>query len=123
MERARGIGGAFMKSSTPEALKDWYVGMLGLPTDDDGYVVIPWRTVDGEVATTTLGFFDATTDYFPGPTMLNFRVANLDAMLEQLRAAGVAVSDDVMEHPYGRFGWCTDPDGNKVELWEPIEGQ
>lgn len=123
VERAEGIGGAFRKSADPEALRDWYVANLGLPTDKDGYVVIPWQTADGSPATTTLGFFSSNSDYFPGAAMLNFRVGDLDAMLEQLRNAGVEVTDEVMDHPYGRFGWCTDPDGNRVELWQPIEGQ
>jgi glyoxylase I family protein len=71
---------------------------------------------------TVFSTFAQDTDYFgraDQQAMINFRVRNLDAMLAQLRAAGAAVSDEIQEEPYGRFGWATDPEGNRFELWEP----
>jgi predicted enzyme related to lactoylglutathione lyase len=68
---------------------------------------------------TVWSIFPADTTYFDGPLMVNYRVRDLDAMLAQLRAAGVEVSEQVQDSEFGRFGWATDPDGNRLELWEP----
>jgi len=116
MERVLGIGGYFLRAADPEALAAWYRECLGLDAGEHGL----WRQDDGP---TVFATFAAGTDYFgPGDqrAMLNFRVADLDAMLAQLRAAGADVADDVQEMDgVGRFGWVTDPAGNRIELWQP----
>jgi predicted enzyme related to lactoylglutathione lyase len=115
MERVLGIGGYFIRSSDPAALGTWYRDCLGLDADDNGV----WHQ---ETGTTVFAPFEVGTDYFGShsqQTMLNFRVGDLDAMLTQLRSMGadVAVETQVMEG-VGRFGWVTDPDGNRIELWQ-----
>ncbi|WP_375482957.1 VOC family protein [uncultured Jatrophihabitans sp.] len=116
MERVLGIGGYFVRSPDPAALSAWYRDCLGLDLDDNGL----WRQAPGE---TVFAAFDADTDYFGAraqQTMLNFRVADLAAMLAQLRTLGAAVADETQDlDGVGRFGWVTDPDGNRVELWQP----
>lgn len=116
MERVTGIGGVFLRSADPDALGAWYRDHLGIGLDPDE----PWQQ---EAGPTVFAWFAADTDYFGSPrqqVMLNFRVRDLDAMLAQLRAAGADVSDDVQDMDgVGRFGWVTDPDGNRVELWQP----
>lgn len=124
-ERVTGVGGVFWKASDPDALRDWYVERLGLPLDQTGVIVVPWTHEDGAPGSTVVAPFPADTTYFEpsdAPYMLNFRVADLDAMLAQLRAEGCTVVDRVEEMEFGRFGWVIDPEGNKIELWEPIEG-
>ncbi|WP_114240864.1 VOC family protein [Dyella sp. C9] len=120
MAKVIGLGGIFFKSRDPKALSQWYAQHLGLPVDDWGGA--RWSE-DGERAGYTLWSpFAANTEYF-GPTtqsyMINLRVDDLHALLAKLRAAGVAVDERVEESEYGRFGWITDPDGTRIELWEP----
>jgi predicted enzyme related to lactoylglutathione lyase len=118
MERVLGIGGYFIRASDPAALGAWYRDCLGLDADEHGL----WQQ---ETGPTVFAPFDSGTDYFGSPTqqtMLNFRVRDLDAMLAQLREKGATVSDDVQEMDgVGRFGWVTDPDGNRIELWQSAE--
>jgi predicted enzyme related to lactoylglutathione lyase len=118
MERVLGIGGYFMRASDPTALADWYRDALGLETDKYG----SWQQEPGQ---TVFAPFDSDTDYFGSPTqqtMLNFRVRNLDAMLAQLREKGAAVSPEIQDMDgVGRFGWVTDPEGNRIELWQPAD--
>jgi predicted enzyme related to lactoylglutathione lyase len=124
-QRVTGIGGVFWKAADPGALQDWYVERLGVPLDKTGVAVLGWRQADGSPASTVVGPFPADTTYFApsdAPFMLNFRVSDLDAMLAQLRADGCTVLDQIEEMEFGRFGWVVDPEGNKVELWEPAEG-
>lgn len=115
MERVLGIGGYFIRATDPPALTAWYRDQLGLDIDEYGQ----WNPPAGP---TVFAAFERDTDYFGSRTqqaMLNFRVGDLDAMLAQLRAAGADVLDDVQElEGVGRFGWVTDPEGNRVELWE-----
>ena len=117
MERVTGLGGAFFRARDPEALKEWYVEHLGLEAHPDGAVV--FRSDPG--ATTVWAPFDHDTEYFGGPSqhMLNYRVRDLDA---KLRDAGVRVENALEESEYGRFGWARDPEGNRIELWEPAPG-
>ncbi|MEU6386075.1 VOC family protein [Streptomyces bauhiniae] len=116
MERVLGIGGYFLRAADPTALNTWYRDCLGLDADAHGL----WEQGPGP---TVFATFDSGTDYFGSrsqQTMLNFRVADLDAMLAQLRAKGADVSDEIQEmEGVGRFGWVTDPEGNRVELWQP----
>jgi len=116
VERVTGIGGYFIRAADPAALSDWYRDCLGLDADDHGL----WHQ---EIGPTVFATFETETDYFGSPTqqtMINFRARDLDAMLAQLHLKGAAVIEDVQEmEGVGRFGWVTDPEGNRVELWQP----
>jgi len=118
-ERVEGIGGLFFRSHDPKALAEWYQRHLGIdptPTDYDQPV---WRQTAGP---TVFAPFPRDTKYFGSPQqawMVNFRVGNLDAMVAQLRATGIAVDIDSKVYPNGRFARLHDPDGNPIELWEP----
>ncbi|ACU75005.1 Glyoxalase/bleomycin resistance protein/dioxygenase [Catenulispora acidiphila DSM 44928] len=115
MERVLGIGGYFLRAADPTALAAWYRDALGLDTDEHGQ----WQQ---EAGPSVFAPFAADTGYFGSraqQTMLNFRVRDLDAMLRQLREKGAAVEADVQEMDgIGRFGWVTDPEGNRIELWQ-----
>jgi catechol 2,3-dioxygenase-like lactoylglutathione lyase family enzyme len=123
MERVLGIGGVFFKAKDPAKLKAWYRDNLGLPTNEQGETLF---STEGDPAPLLVWSpFPADTTYFEpskAPFMINFRVKDLRAMLAQLRAAGAAVDDKVQEESYGKFGWVMDPEGNKVELWQPPPG-
>jgi predicted enzyme related to lactoylglutathione lyase len=124
MERVTGIGGIFFKADNPERLAAWYRKHLGLAQAEGGSSVFEWREkADPErTGMTVWSPFPRDTRYFDPsrtPFMINYRVADLDAMLVQLRAAGVSVDERVEESEYGRFGWVMDPEGNRIELWEP----
>jgi predicted enzyme related to lactoylglutathione lyase len=117
MERVTGIGGVFLRAKDPLALNAWYVEHLGLPLHDDGHVVF-----QNANATYVWAPFAEDTDYWPAEKqgMVNFTVRDLDAMLAQLRAAGVEVDEKIeLLEGIGRFGWAVDPEGNRFELWEP----
>ena len=122
MERAVGIGGVFIRAKDPAALARWYHDAFGIPTYPPASDAAPesWWQAAGP---TVWSAFDADTDYFgriEQGSMVNFRVRNLDAMRDQLRAAGAVVLDQTEEmQGLGRFGWIEDPEGNRVELWEP----
>jgi predicted enzyme related to lactoylglutathione lyase len=116
MERVLGFGGYFLRASNPEELRAWYRDSLGMDFDDEWV----WWPAAGP---TVFATFEADTEYFGArsqQTMLNFPVRALDAMLAQVRASGAVVSDQVEELPgVGRFGWVHDPEGNRIELWQP----
>jgi predicted enzyme related to lactoylglutathione lyase len=116
MERVLGIGGYFLRAADPAALSAWYRDCLGLDTDENGL----WHPGAGPTAFAT---FESDTGYFGShaqQTMLNFRVRDLDAMLAQLRAKGAQVDEEPQDmEGVGRFGWVTDPAGNRIELWQP----
>jgi predicted enzyme related to lactoylglutathione lyase len=120
VERVVGVGGIFFKAKDPARLKAWYRDNLGLPADEHGETMF---SADGDTGGTLVWSpFPADTKYFEpsqAPFMINFRVKDLHAMLAQLRAAGAAVDEKVMDEPYGKFGWVMDPEGNRIELWEP----
>ncbi len=124
MAKVTGIGGVFFKCSDPIAMRDWYARHLGLPIDDEGYVVLWWG--DEARGSTVWGPFPEDTTQFAWPVdrqwMINYRVDDLDGMLTQLRSDGVEVDDDIFEDVNGRFGHCRDPEGNRVQLWEPNPG-
>ena len=126
MQRVTGIGGIFFKSSDPKALSAWYRDHLGLEVGDWGGAVFPWGGEGSAPGMTLWSPFAQDTDYMaPGTAsfMLNFRVADLEALLAALRAEGCDVLDRTEHSEQGRFGWVIDPEGNKVELWEPPAGQ
>jgi predicted enzyme related to lactoylglutathione lyase len=116
MERVLGIGGYFMRAADPVALGAWYRDCLGLDADENGL----WSQGIGP---TVFATFESETDYFGSraqQAMLNFRVRDLDAMLAQLHANGADVDGEAQDmEGVGRFAWVTDPEGNRVELWQP----
>jgi predicted enzyme related to lactoylglutathione lyase len=124
MERVTGIGGIFFKAEDPEKMKAWYQKHLGVMAEKDGYVAFQWREANDpdRIGCTVWSLFPGDTKYFdpsPAPFMINYRVADLDALLAQLREEGVQVEDRIEEYEYGRFAWVMDPEGNRIELWEP----
>ena len=127
MKRVTGIGGVFFKSKDPKALAEWYRVHLGLDVEEWGGVAFKWVTPENPSGTgsTVWSPFKEDTDYFApsqAAFMVNYRVENLHALLAALREEGCKVEDKVEESDYGKFGWVTDPEGNKVELWQPPDG-
>jgi predicted enzyme related to lactoylglutathione lyase len=128
MKRVTGIGGIFIKAKNPDLLRAWYRDHLGIPVEEWGGTAFRWSCPDNPsgAGTTVWSIFNADSDYFApstAPFMVNYRVDDLDAVLAALRAEGCAVDDKVQDDEYGKFGWVTDPEGNKIELWQPPEGQ
>jgi predicted enzyme related to lactoylglutathione lyase len=126
--RVTGIGGIFFKSRDPKALMDWYQRQLGVQAEQWGGAVFQWNSDSNPsgVGSTVFSIMEQGSKNFgPGPSqfMINFRVDHVNALLERLRADGCEVSDNAQDSEYGKFGWVTDPDGNRIELWEPPEGQ
>jgi glyoxylase I family protein len=116
-ETVQGIGGVFFRARDPETLRAWYAEQLGIDMEDYGTT---FTAAQGDQ--TVWAPFADDTEYFGSTgqqSMVNFRVRDLNAMLDQLRAAGVAVDERVEEMEFGRFGWATDLEGNRFELWEP----
>jgi predicted enzyme related to lactoylglutathione lyase len=113
------LGGAFVRATDPKALYAWYEEHLGV-SSPVGCFSFPRETQRASIA---VAFFPKTSDYFPvsQPAMLNFQVDDLDGVLAKLKAAGVVVDPKTDDSDYGRFGWFADPEGNRVELWEPRE--
>ncbi len=128
MKRVIGLGGVFFKAEDPAKLGAWYARHLGFDLEEHGSVSFPLR---GEDDALRRGFvvwapFAADTRYFEPskkPFMINFRVHDLDALLAQLRVEGVDVDDRTEEYEFGKFGWIMDPEGNRVELWEPADAE
>jgi len=126
MARVTGIGGVFFKSrTTGAALSAWYEKHLGMKLESFGAAIIHWqddRRVDGGQTVWTVA--DASSDWFAPSTssfMINYRVDDLDALLLQLREGGVEIHKGPESHENGKFAWILDPDGNKIELWEPAD--
>jgi predicted enzyme related to lactoylglutathione lyase len=117
-DRVTGIGGIFFKANDPDAMRAWYRDHLGIDVQDWGGVLF----ADG--GPTSWSIFDATTKYFApsaAPFMINYRVKDLRALLATLRAEGCDVDERTQDESYGRFGWVMDPEGNRIELWEPFD--
>ncbi len=121
--KVQGLGGVFFKSEKPKELAAWYDKHLGTSFGQQGFSVFWWRDYDSKQAgSTTFAIFKQASGYFnpsPQPFMFNFRVNDLEATLNRLRAEGITVVGDVQTFDYGKFGWILDADGNKIELWEP----
>lgn len=121
--RVTGLGGIFFKTKNPEETKKWYKERLGLPVDDYG-CTFWWKDKKGNDCSTQWSPFKEDTNYFSPSKkefMMNFRVENLHELLAILKEEGVTTVGEVEEYDYGKFGWILDPDGNKIELWEPID--
>lgn len=126
MKRVTGIGGIFFKSPDPGRLGAWYRDHLGLDVSDWGGAVFQWGGPESSPGMTIWSVFGQDAKKMePGTAsfMVNFRVHDLEALLAALRAEGCHVLDETEASGYGRFGWVIDPDGNKIELWEPPPGQ
>ena len=118
VQHVTGIGGVFFRTKDPAALGRWYKEHLGIDLVPADYGQKPWSQEGGPTA---FAPFPQDTDYFPADKqwMLNFRVRDLDAMVEQLRSAKIDVKVDPENYPNGRFARLHDPEGNPIELWEP----
>ncbi|MBT8258700.1 MAG: VOC family protein [Bacteroidia bacterium] len=122
-KRVTGLGGFFFRTKDPKALKKWYGTHLGLPVDDYG-CTFWWKDKEGKDCSTQWSPFKEDTSYFSPSEkqfMMNFRVENLEDLLKALKEEGVTVVGKMEEYDYGKFGWILDPEGNKIELWEPVD--
>ena len=118
MEKVTGIGGVFFRAKNPATLSKWYETHLGINVAPTDMEMEPWRTSEGVVV---FAPFAEDTEYFPPDKqfMVNFRVADMDRMLAQLRAAGIGITNETAMEGLGRFAHPHDPEGNAIELWEP----
>ena len=124
MKRVTGIGGVFFKARDPKALGAWYRTHLGIGVEDWGGAAFRWKGPDNPdgVGTTVWSPFASDTSYLApssAPFMINYRVDDLASLLQALREEGCNVLEKTDDSEYGKFGWVIDPEGNKVELWEP----
>lgn len=128
MKRVTGIGGIFFKARDPAALGAWYRTHLGIDVQEWGGAAFRWTDESGNaIAGTTIwsvGSADGN-QFAPGTAsfMVNYRVADLHSLLQALRSEGCTVLEKTDDSEYGKFGWVIDPEGNKVELWQPPDGQ
>jgi predicted enzyme related to lactoylglutathione lyase len=126
MAGVTGIGGVFLRARDPKALGDWYAQHLGIKPTKYGVSFVWSECAEPEgkgKGTTAWSLFPKDTGYFGADTqqaMVNYRVDDLDALLEQLRAAGVEIDPKREDCEYGRFAWIVDPEGNRIELWQPL---
>jgi predicted enzyme related to lactoylglutathione lyase len=130
MKRVTGLGGIFFQSENPEHLYEWYEKNLGIKREPHGQgAAFHWRELragdgkePGAEGLTAWAIFPHNTEYFKASKarfMMNYRVDDLDALLEELKKAGVEIDPHCEDYDYGRFAWIMDPDGNRIELWEP----
>ncbi len=122
-KRVTGIGGIFFKTKDPNKTKEWYKNHLGLNTDNYGSTFW-WKDEKGNKCSTQWSPFNADTKYFSPSEkdfMINYRVENLEELLKLLKEEGITIVGEMETYDYGKFGWILDPDGNKIELWEPTD--
>lgn len=122
MKKVTGIGGIFFKSDDPQKMTEWYAQNLGLPVEQYG-TMFRWRHADepDKEGSTVWSPFKKDTTYFEPSKkdfMINYRVENLEALVEQLKKDGVNVVDEIAVYDYGKFVHILDPEGNAIELWE-----
>ena len=127
MTRVTGIGGIFFKAKNPARLREWYQRHLGIDVQDWGGAAFAWARPDKTEAcgSTIWSVFEDESTYFAPSTarfMINYRVDDLHAVLAALREEGCTVDDKTEESEFGKFGWVMDPEGHRVELWEPPAG-
>jgi predicted enzyme related to lactoylglutathione lyase len=125
MKRVTGIGGIFFKANDPQKLLEWYAKHLGITPRPDGSVSFSWVTEDSKPGSTIWAPFPRDTKYFEpssAPFMVNYRVENLDQLIEELGLEGVTIDSKREEGEFGKFAWIMDPEGNRIELWEPAVG-
>lgn len=128
MKRVTGIGGIFFTAKDPIALRAWYQRHLGIDVQEWGGAAFVWADGEGKptTGTTIWSVAQASGEAFApsaSPFMVNYRVENLDALLQALRDEGCKVLDATDDSEFGKFGWVIDPEGNKVELWQPPAGR
>lgn len=128
MKRVTGIGGIFFTAKDPKALRAWYQRHLGIDVQDWGGAAFTWADDEGNPTTgTTIWSVGAAegNQFAPSksPFMINYRVEDLASLLQALRDEGCNVLEKTDDSEYGKFGWVMDPEGNKVELWQPPAGQ
>ena len=122
MARVTGIGGVFLKARDPKALTAWYAQHLDIKLSDYGGASFEWKDeVPAGTGQTAWSIFPEATKHFPGPVMINYRVDDLDALLATLETAGVWIDPKRDNASYGKFAWIKDCDGNRLELWQPLE--
>ena len=126
MKRVTGIGGIFFKCKDPQAMKQWYEKHLGIPQDPYGYTFKWYEQRDSDlVGRTVWSPFPAATDYFGDEgqqLMINYRVADIERLVEQLRQEGVTIVDEIQDYEgIGKFVHILDGEGNRIELWQPVE--
>jgi hypothetical protein len=124
MKKITGLGGVFLKASDPKALAAWYQEILGIGFNGNSYVDFPFVDEEGKITpgSNVLSFFKSDSKYFDPSTsqvMLNLRVSDLLGLLDELRAKNVTIAGDPLVEDYGKFAWIMDPEGHKIELWEP----
>jgi len=125
MGKVTGLGGVFFRCENPEQLRGWYRESLGIEAEQYGFSFL-WRELDDPERRgyTVWNPFPESTDYFEPSDkqfMINYRVDDLEGLMQKLQAAGVRIAGGVEQYENGKFAWIVDPEGNKVELWEPIE--
>lgn len=121
--KAIGLGGIFIKFNDPEKMKDWYQEIIGLDTNEYG-ILFSFNGYDEPKGYLQLGTFSVDSNYFGSPDqtyMLNFRVDDLTLLLIHLKQKNVTILDDIESYEYGKFLHISDPEGNRIELWEPID--
>ena len=123
--RITGIGGIFFQCDDPKAMREWYAEHFGLLTDDYGALFETRKATNpDQPAYLQWSTMSHDSDYFKpskSPFMINYRVENIEALVDQLREQGVIILDDIVSYDYGKFVHILDPEGNKVELWEPVD--
>ena len=125
MAKVIGVGGIFIKFKDPKVMQTWYSEALGLTTNDYGVLFELNGHAQSQKGHLQLGTFEQSTDYFGVSTqqyMLNFRVDDLSEMIEKLTKGKTKILDTIEEYSYGKFVHIEDPEGNRIELWEPIDG-
>lgn len=123
MAKVIGVGGIFFKFKNPKEMRDWYSEILGMTTNDYG-VLFQFNLPESKPGFLQLGTFEEATDYFGAPNqsaMINLRVDNMDELLIQMKAQNVTIVNDIETYEYGKFLHIEDPEGNRIELWEPID--
>lgn len=125
MKKVTGIGGVFFKSADPGKMNEWYAKHLGIPVGEYG-TMFQSREMDNpdKVTQTVWNLFPENTKHFEPSKkdfMINYRVENLEGLVEELKSAGVTFVDELQSYDYGKFVHIMDPEGNNIELWEPAD--
>jgi predicted enzyme related to lactoylglutathione lyase len=125
MKKVTGLGGVFFKANDPKAMNEWYAKNLGLPVSKYG-TTFEWREAEdpSKKGSTTWAAFSANSKYFDPstkPFMINYRVENLTELVEELKKDNVTIVDEIAVYDYGKFVHIMDPEGNIIELWEPVD--
>ena len=120
-----GLGGVFFKCKDPQAMRDWYNKNFGLSNDKYGHPFV-WKKHEApeQNGYTVWNPFDDNSDYFKPSKqkyMINYRVENIEELMKNLKKADITIVGEIESFDYGKFGWILDPEGNKIELWEPID--